>query len=223
MTLSTRSCYRTGRLNHYSHVKDGTTRGQGLLCFCCHARALLVLQYRPRTVPLCISVRSPQSALASRDCGVLLVLYQSTDGPSWKNSANWYTDADLSDWHGVEVNGEGRVVELSLEQNNLQGIARPTLTLLSVTSVKLHVLQKPQRCRSAACSHPARGLASLCAIAAAPARCSYGATVFAKADRLVDAPPSSLLLGQGPPVSHISIPGSRVLLIQRTSGFACCA
>ena len=60
--------------------------------------------------------------MASTDRDALLALYRWTDGPNWRNSANWCTDADLSDWHGVEVNRGGRVVKLFLEQNNLRGV-----------------------------------------------------------------------------------------------------
>eukprot|EP00752_Nemacystus_decipiens_P017789 g15949.t1 len=61
------------------------------------------------------------------DREVLVALYNSTDGLNWKHSAGWGTNADLSDWHGVEVNGENRVVGLRLYSNNLQGSIPPQL------------------------------------------------------------------------------------------------
>lgn len=64
--------------------------------------------------------------MAPTDRDVLVALYITTDGPNWKNKINWDTSADLSDWHGVKVNGQGRVVELNLLSNNLRGILRPT-------------------------------------------------------------------------------------------------
>ncbi|CAM9716461.1 unnamed protein product, partial [Ectocarpus sp. 12 AP-2014] len=39
----------------------------------------------------------------------------------WKFSSNWDTKADLSRWYGVYVNEDGRVVELWLSTNNLEG------------------------------------------------------------------------------------------------------
>ncbi|CAN0285947.1 unnamed protein product [Scytosiphon promiscuus] len=60
--------------------------------------------------------------MAQTDREVLLVLYRSTNGPGWKKKRGWDTLADLSKWDGVEVNEQGRVVILSLDQNNLQGI-----------------------------------------------------------------------------------------------------
>ena len=60
--------------------------------------------------------------MASADRDALLALYRSTDGPNWKYKGNWGTDAALSDWYGVYVNDEGRVVGLWLNGNNLRGI-----------------------------------------------------------------------------------------------------
>lgn len=62
--------------------------------------------------------------MASTDRDLLLALYQSAGAEA--NLPNWYTDADLSEWYGVKVNDQGRVVELDLSINNLQGISRPT-------------------------------------------------------------------------------------------------
>ena len=60
--------------------------------------------------------------MASADRDALLALYRSTDGPNWNGKRNWETDAAVSDWYGVRVNDEGRVVRLSLDGNNLRGI-----------------------------------------------------------------------------------------------------
>ncbi|CAN0318403.1 unnamed protein product, partial [Ectocarpus fasciculatus] len=59
--------------------------------------------------------------MASTDRAALLALFRSTRGSGWKNSNNWNTTAPLSEWHGVRVDGEGRVVKLLLNDNNLQG------------------------------------------------------------------------------------------------------
>ena len=64
----------------------------------------------------------PQSAH-----GVLSVLFRATDGPNWRHSVNWLTDAPLGDWHGVEVDGEGRVTGVALPANNLAGPIPPEL------------------------------------------------------------------------------------------------
>lgn len=62
--------------------------------------------------------------MASTDREFLLALCRSAgDGAMLPL---WGTDADISEWHGVEVNDEGRVVKLHLANNNLRGILRPT-------------------------------------------------------------------------------------------------
>lgn len=59
--------------------------------------------------------------MAHTDRHALVALYNATDGPNWRNNSNWITGADLSQWYGVNVNTQGRVVELSLKFNNLRG------------------------------------------------------------------------------------------------------
>eukprot|EP00752_Nemacystus_decipiens_P016381 g14643.t1 len=65
--------------------------------------------------------REAPSTMAQTDRDALSALHNATDGPKWKNNTNWNTDADLSEWYGVKLNGEGRVAELSLGNNNLRG------------------------------------------------------------------------------------------------------
>ncbi|CAN0252849.1 unnamed protein product, partial [Pylaiella littoralis] len=59
--------------------------------------------------------------MASTDRDVLLVLHQSTIGASWDDKVNWGTGTPVSQWHGVKVNDQGRVVKLDLFNNNLRG------------------------------------------------------------------------------------------------------
>ena len=65
------------------------------------------------------------------DRDVLTALYEATDGPNWTNSQNWLTDAPLEEWHGVDVDGEGRVDYLNLSDNGLTGPILPELGDLS--------------------------------------------------------------------------------------------
>ncbi len=57
--------------------------------------------------------------LADRD--VLVALYETTNGPSWRNDENWLTTAPLGEWYGVGANDAGRVVSLYLGGNGLSG------------------------------------------------------------------------------------------------------
>ncbi|MFR9496391.1 MAG: M64 family metallopeptidase [Rikenellaceae bacterium] len=55
------------------------------------------------------------------DRAILVELYNSTGGSAWSNSSNWCSNAALSDWYGVSVNADNRVVGISLRENNLTG------------------------------------------------------------------------------------------------------
>ena len=55
------------------------------------------------------------------DHEILEALYDATGGPDWTNSENWLTEAPLSEWHGVRVDDQERVVGLSLFANRLRG------------------------------------------------------------------------------------------------------
>ena len=61
----------------------------------------------------------------------LVALYRATRGDCWRDKRGWCTDAPLSKWHGVKVS-DGRVVELDLALNNLQGKAYPPVKLEGV-------------------------------------------------------------------------------------------
>lgn len=68
--------------------------------------------------------QSPQIpfATAATDRATLVAFFRATFGRSWKRSDHWNTDAEISQWYGVELDKEDRVVELSLGFNNLAGI-----------------------------------------------------------------------------------------------------
>ena len=73
-----------------------------------------------------VTVTVNVSAATDRDA--LVALYEATDGPNWGNNTNWLTDAPLDDWHGVNADTSGKVVELKLGDNALSG---PIPTALS--------------------------------------------------------------------------------------------
>lgn len=47
--------------------------------------------------------------------------YDSTNGHEWSISTHWGTGVDIMFWHGVGVDGDGRVNVLNLYDNNLSG------------------------------------------------------------------------------------------------------
>lgn len=65
------------------------------------------------------------------DREILEIVYQATGGPDWTNSTNWLTHRQLADWHGVTVDGRGRVVALDLFANRLSGTLPAELGKLS--------------------------------------------------------------------------------------------
>ena len=56
-------------------------------------------------------------------CGraVLFAIYNATDGPNWANNTNWLSDRPIGEWYGVSTDANGRVVDLSLRENELTG------------------------------------------------------------------------------------------------------
>ena len=55
------------------------------------------------------------------DREILEVFHEAAGGQGWVNSDNWGTDRPLGTWHGVETDGEGRVILLQLWHNGISG------------------------------------------------------------------------------------------------------
>ena len=51
----------------------------------------------------------------------LVALYNATGGANWANNSNWLSDEHIGKWQGVTVKSSGRVTELDLAQNGLNG------------------------------------------------------------------------------------------------------
>ena len=65
---------------------------------------------------LCLApgLRAQQGSVAT-DKAALEALYTATDGANWTDNTNWSSAEPLSAWHGVTVDGSGRVTKLELE------------------------------------------------------------------------------------------------------------
>ena len=61
----------------------------------------------------------PSAAYMDREA--LVALYNATDGANWRENTNWLSSAPLDDWYGVKTDSDGRVVEVSLWLNKLEG------------------------------------------------------------------------------------------------------
>ena len=82
------------------------------------------------TVPTPTPTASPTTAPIN-DRDALIALYNATNGANWAHSGNWLSARPVDEWHGVRVDGNGRVVWLLLADNNLSGEIPPELGNLS--------------------------------------------------------------------------------------------
>ena len=64
---------------------------------------------------------TPFIGTAATDRAALVTLYNTTDGPNWTNRTNWLSDEPLEHWYGVTTDDDGRVTQLLLRENNLNG------------------------------------------------------------------------------------------------------
>ena len=87
-------------------------------------------------VPTTVAASTPAGAAIRTDASVetdrdaLVALFNATNGPNWTNNDNWLSDQPLGQWHGVRVDEDGRVVSLSLAENQLRGEIPPILDSL---------------------------------------------------------------------------------------------
>ena len=81
---------------------------------------------------------------ARQDRDALVAFYHATDGPNWNVRTNWLSDASLNAWHGVTAGPQGRVTQVFMLRNNLDGEIPPeigrltALESLSLWENKLH-------------------------------------------------------------------------------------
>ena len=69
----------------------------------------------------------PESTDPSTDRAALIALYEAANGAGWKNNTNWLSDVPLIYWHGVDTDTDGRVTELRLRDNDLEGRIPPQI------------------------------------------------------------------------------------------------
>ncbi len=141
-----------GALAHMTQLRVGTNPGlSGRLPLSLARLSLSALHYAGTGLctPANASFREWLNGISSHEstgeqCApltqreILEIFYHATGGDDWTNNANWLTDAPLGQWHGVRVDGEDRVTELSLYDNNLKGPIPPELgNLANLTRLEL--------------------------------------------------------------------------------------
>ena len=73
---------------------------------------------------------TPPPGSRQLDSLALIALYNSTDGPNWKNQTNWL-DGPIDGWFGVLINqNNNRVAGLRLDNNNLRGDMSDSVALM---------------------------------------------------------------------------------------------
>ena len=75
-------------------------------------------------------------AVRDREREALIAFYDALGGPDWIQRDFWGSDKPVGEWHGVETDAEGRVVRLTIYDNNLEGEVSPAVCRL----VRLHTL-----------------------------------------------------------------------------------
>ena len=73
----------------------------------------------------------PPEVAPAQDRAALRVLYTATGGVNWRNNTNWLSNERLSEWHGVSTDAQGRVEELRLSGNGLNGMIGAELGVLT--------------------------------------------------------------------------------------------
>lgn len=61
-----------------------------------------------------------KNGIAPQDYNALVDFYNATNGDNWISKTNWKSEKDVSNWFGIKVE-KGRVVELSVNRNNVSG------------------------------------------------------------------------------------------------------
>ena len=83
---------------------------------------VIALTPTPTNTPMPTPAMNPDT-----DRAALVALYNSTNGPRWRNRTFWLSDEPISRWFGVTTDTNGRVTELSLATNSLAGFLPPEL------------------------------------------------------------------------------------------------
>ncbi len=76
--------------------------------------------------------------VANPDLAPLGALYETTGGAKWANNEGWLGDGAVGEWYGIGTDSTGRIVELDLSRNGLEGYLPPNLgELTRLTHVRV--------------------------------------------------------------------------------------
>lgn len=95
-----------------------------------HEKSLIVVRFPCPSLVITGSLKMDSST----DRESLLGLYRATGGLKWYRAYEWNTSPDITSWYGVK-GSRGRVVELILSSNNLQGDALMPLYIVCLMKI----------------------------------------------------------------------------------------
>ena len=72
----------------------------------------------PTPMPVPTATGTPTT---DTDREILIALYNATDGDNWNNNTNWLSDKPLHEWYGITTDNRGRVIQIILHYNGLNG------------------------------------------------------------------------------------------------------
>ncbi|MDH3246541.1 MAG: hypothetical protein OEM26_18115, partial [Saprospiraceae bacterium] len=90
-----------------------------------------VLIYSPPSSVFSPTQNGALAACEHPDYAALMALYNSTNGSTWTNNTNWGDTCDVCLWYGVGCDGNGRVIDINLNNNGLTGTLPPDIGLLT--------------------------------------------------------------------------------------------
>ena len=79
--------------------------------------------------PAWLPVGEPTAGLTDRE--ILEIFYNATNGANWTTNRNWLSNRPIEEWWGVTTDASGRVIELILADDNLDGTIPAELGNLS--------------------------------------------------------------------------------------------
>ena len=69
-----------------------------------------------------------QIKINQQDSLALAALFEATNGDDWGDHSNWFTEpSNYTSWYGVTFNDEGRVTDINLSENSLNGNIPPEI------------------------------------------------------------------------------------------------
>lgn len=102
-----------------------SVNSQGVLTALSAGGAVVTVMSGSASAVIRVSVRP-----VSKDEAALAAFYAAMDGSRWSNNENWLSARPVGDWYGVTADSEGRVRELVLDRNGLNGVLPPELGAL---------------------------------------------------------------------------------------------